>query len=124
MKAKAWIGVSIITVLAIGNALPAFAKSTRIVVGGVTLATADFSAYGDVFHVEDKAKDGRGAYVHWSNPASGRSGNCDDINGSGNGPTTCNYNFPENTQINWHLCVKDNGGSQTKKCVPKVYDGT
>ncbi|NJM74778.1 MAG: hypothetical protein HC852_02155 [Acaryochloridaceae cyanobacterium RU_4_10] len=124
VKQKVRIGVSIITTLAMSSALPALAGTSRFVEKGQVLATADFIPNGDKFFVDDKAKDGRGAYVAWNVPSIGRSGVCADADGASSPPSVCNYNFPEGRDIIWQLCVRDLNGSKPTVCAPIVRERT
>ena len=57
-----------------------------------------FYSTGDKFKVQDYVSDGWRVVLKWklvNGPQEGRTGECQDTNGSGNGWSTCNYDFPE-----------------------------
>ncbi|MFF8941367.1 hypothetical protein ACF1A5_03620 [Streptomyces sp. NPDC014864] len=67
------------------------------------VCTVDQNAYsicfdgdGDKFIVDDLRADGERAVVKWyAYDGSGREGECEDANGSFNGPVVCDYDFKE-----------------------------
>lgn len=57
-----------------------------------------FHSDGDKFSVLDYVKDGKRVVLSWTllnGPQKGRSGECVDADGAGNGYTWCDYDFPE-----------------------------
>jgi hypothetical protein len=103
-KARLGAGI-IITALSMGAALPAFADSTRSI---LARANASFTSNGDIFRVNDRRKDGRGAYIQWIIPRTGLSSNaCRDTGGAAGSGKTCNYNFREGETIRWRLWSLD-----------------
>jgi hypothetical protein len=100
------IGVGVITALAIGSILPAFADSADDFRG----ASAKFRSRGDIFIVN-----GYGAFVKWTIPSTGRNDRCYASS------SPCNYNFRENRIIQWNLCVvSSSGGIPTVDCKHKT----
>jgi hypothetical protein len=124
IKRKVSTGATITLALAMGSAFPSVAATSNFVEKGQVLATADFIPNGDIFVVDDRAKDGRGAYVTWNIPSINRSGTCADADGATSPPTRCNYNFPEGKEIIWQLCVRDLNGSKPTVCAPIVRERT
>ncbi|WP_158708835.1 hypothetical protein [Streptomyces sp. NRRL S-920] len=63
-------------------------------------AVACFLPKGDKVYINDKEKDGLRAVAQvWSDEVSGGPWECHDKNGSNNGWTVCNFNFPEGKWI-------------------------
>jgi hypothetical protein len=105
VQQKVRIGASIITALAMGSAFPALADTIASL---PSRAAARFQPIGDVFYVV-----GRGAYVDWRIPSTGRSDRCYASS------SPCNYNFRERRSIEWKLCAPG-----SPPCTPRITDNT
>lgn len=80
-----------------------------------------FYSTGDKFKVQDYVSDGRRVVLKWkliNGPREGRHGECHDKNGSGNGWTWCNYNFPEGSNCALTFVTVARNGTDSGSDIP------
>lgn len=96
---------------------PASASSSYyLYAGGVYVAYGEFQSYGDHWTVCDMHADGRGAFLEWSVPATGRYGSVWDANGAHNSCGTQNVDIGEGRTVQFRVCLTNNGAVLWSTC--------
>lgn len=99
------------------TAAPASASSNYYYYyGGIYRAYGEFQSYGDHFVVCDMYPDGRGSYLQFHVPSTGRYDGVYDTNGSGNSCGTANTNIGEGRYIEYRICMTDSGSTLWSTC--------
>lgn len=121
-KRLAAVGIGALVIVAL-TAAPASASSNiHHYYDGVYVAYGEFQSYGDHWTVCDMRADGRGAYLHWRVPSTGRIGALSDTNGSNNSCMTQNVNIGEGRGVEYVVCLTDAGNVLWWTCSNTRYD--
>lgn len=84
--------------------------------GGVYRAYGEFESYGDRFVVCDMNSDGRGAYLQFHVPSTGRYDGVYDTNGYNQTCGSLNTNIGEGRYVQFRICLTDSGSVLWSTC--------